>query len=93
MVFNKENGKLIWEHKFQKFPLIPSTSWSTPAVLMDQVILHRMSGIEGFAIKTGNPVWHFDIGTTGCGTPVIIDNTLYVLMHGWCAVKNPFWVK
>jgi outer membrane protein assembly factor BamB len=78
MVFNKSNGELVWEQKFQKYQILPSTGWSTPVVWKDQVIIHRMNGIESFGMNAGNHLWRFDIGTTGCGTPVVIDNTLYV---------------
>jgi outer membrane protein assembly factor BamB len=77
MVFNKANGELIWESGFDKFPFL-SSSWSTPAIWNNQIIIHRINNIMGFDIETGKLIWRFDIATTGCSTPVIIDNTLFV---------------
>ena len=76
MVFNKANGELIWESSFDKFPFLTS-SWSTPAIWNNQIIIHRINSIMGFDIETGKLIWHFDIATGGCSTPVIIDNTLF----------------
>lgn len=78
LCFNKQDGKQIWEYFSPKFPMISSMSWSTPVVWNNQVIIHRMSEIRGINLDNGHSVWNFDIGSTGCATPVVEDNTLYV---------------
>jgi outer membrane protein assembly factor BamB len=78
IVFNKSTGELLWEHHFQKFSIVSSSSWSTPVVWNDQIIIHRSFRVVGVDINSGKPTWHFDIGTVGEATPVIIEDTLYV---------------
>ena len=78
IVFNKSTGELLWEHPFPTSPIVSSASWSTPVVWNNQVIIHRANRVEGVDINSGKPIWHFDIGTIGEATPVIIEDTLYV---------------
>ncbi len=78
MVFNKTNGQLLWEYKFPVSAMITSMSWSTPVIWNDQVIIHRLDEIIGINIDSGEPVWQFDIGSTGVATPVIVGDTLFV---------------
>jgi outer membrane protein assembly factor BamB len=78
MVFDKANGELIWDYAFKIRPMVSSTSWSTPVIWKNQVIIHRLNEIIGIDLETGKQIWNFDIGTTGCGTPVIIEDILYV---------------
>lgn len=78
IVFNKTDGALLWEHHFPKSPIVSSASWSTPVVWNKQVIIHRSNRVEGIDIYSGEATWHYDIGTMGEATPVIIEDTLYV---------------
>ena len=78
MFFDKACGDLLWEHEFQKQRIMRSCSWSTPAIWEDQVIIHRLNNIIGMDINTGKTKWLFEVSTTGCATPVIKENVLYV---------------
>ncbi len=78
LVFNKSNGQLLWEYKFPVSPMITSMSWSTPVIWNDQIIIHRLDEIVGIDIASGEPLWQFDIGSTGVATPVIVGDTLFV---------------
>jgi len=79
LVFDKNNGKLIWKYNFQPYNQFPtSTSYSTPAVWNDQVIIHRLFQLIGISINTGKYLWQYNIGTEGTGTPFIKDDTMFV---------------
>ncbi|MGM0378058.1 MAG: PQQ-binding-like beta-propeller repeat protein [Bacteroidota bacterium] len=79
LVFDKTTGKQIWKYNFHKYNSNPvSTSYSTPAVWNEQVIIHRLGQLIGIDIHTGKYLWHYEIGTEGTGTPVIKDDTLFV---------------
>lgn len=79
LVFDKTTGKQIWKFNFQPYKQHPiSTSYSTPAVWNDQVIIHRLYQLIGIDINTGKYLWHYEIGTEGTGTPVVKDDTLFV---------------
>jgi outer membrane protein assembly factor BamB len=78
LVFNKYNGEQLWEYTFPVTPMITSMSWSTPVIWHDQIIIHRLDEIAGVNMDTGEPIWQFDIGTTGVATPVIVGDTLFV---------------
>ena len=86
LVFDKRNGELLWEHQFPLSPLFNSMSWSTPAIWNDQVIVHRLNTIVGIDLISGKSIWQFDIGSTGCATPVIDNDILYV--NSWMIRGN-----
>jgi len=78
LAFNKHTGQQMWEYKFPVSPMITSMSWSTPVVWKDQIIVHRLDEVVGINMDTGEPVWQFDVGSTGVATPVIVGDTLFV---------------
>ncbi len=78
LAFNKSDGTQLWEFKFPISPMITSMSWSTPVIWNNQAIIHRLDEIAGIDLDTGEPVWHFDVGSTGVATPVVVGDTLFV---------------
>lgn len=78
LAFDKKNGNVLWETKFEKVPLMNSASWSTPVFWKNQLIIHRINKIEGLDIENGERIWQFEIATTGCATPVIEGDKLFI---------------
>ena len=78
IVFNKNDGQLLWEYHFSKSKVVSSASWSTPVIWNNQIIIHRDKGLEGIDIESKKQIWHYRIGTMGEATPVIIMDTLFV---------------
>lgn len=79
LVFDKNSGKQIMQYNLHSYNSNPvSTSYSTPTVWNDQVIIHRLGQLIGIDINTGKYLWHYEIGTEGTGTPVVKDDTLFV---------------
>ncbi len=44
----------------------------------DQVILHTHEGIRAISLSEGKSIWQVNTMTTGCSTPVIFGNNLFV---------------
>jgi len=78
LVFDKRNGQQLWEYHFPGSLMLPSISYSTPVIWNGQVIIHRLDQVIGINIDSGEPVWQFDVGSTGVATPVILGDTLFV---------------
>lgn len=81
LAINKKNGKTVWEHflplrtDIQK---MYSVSHSTPVIWRDQVILHRAFELTALFLKDGSEAWSVGVVSTGIGTPVIMNDTLYL---------------
>lgn len=81
LAINKKNGKTVWEHflplrtDMQK---MFSVSHSTPVIWRDQVILHRAFELTALFLKDGSEAWSVGVVSTGVGTPVIMNDTLYL---------------
>lgn len=78
IVLDKSNGKLLWEHNFDKKKMVSSCGWSTPVIWENQLIIHRNNGIEGVNLDDGKEIFRYQIGTMGESTPVINNDILYV---------------
>ncbi len=55
-----------------------TTSYSTPIVMKDQVVIHRVEEISGYSIRNGSRLWWLPTPTSGISTPVFSQNTLYI---------------
>jgi outer membrane protein assembly factor BamB len=80
LALNKATGTSVWN------VLLPeaykehynNTSYSTPLVVNNQVILHRVREISAYSIKDGSRVWWLPTPTSGVSTPISHQNMLYV---------------
>lgn len=78
LAVNKVTGEIVWSHPHLFGPGIISEGYATPIVWKDQVILHTHEGIRAIKLSDGELVWQVNAATTGCSTPVISGNTLFV---------------
>ncbi|MCH7658848.1 MAG: PQQ-binding-like beta-propeller repeat protein [Bacteroidetes bacterium] len=80
LALDKATGDSVWKvllpevHK-QHYN---TTSYSTPLVMNNQVILHRVQEISGYSIKDGSRLWWLPTPTSGFSTPIFYQNTLYI---------------
>ena len=78
LAVNKVTGETVWKHPHLFGPGILTEGYATPIIWKDQVILHTHEGIRAIALSSGKAVWQVNALTTGCSTPVISGNQLYV---------------
>jgi outer membrane protein assembly factor BamB len=81
LAINIKSGKTVWEHFLTLSHGIQkefSMSYSTPVIWRDQVILHRNMELSSLFLKDGSDAWSMGVVTTGIGTPVIVNDTLYL---------------
>ncbi len=80
LALDKATGASVWK------VLLPevykqhynATSYSTPLVVNNQVILHRVREISAYSIKDGSRVWWLPTPTSGISTPISYQNMLYI---------------
>jgi len=80
LALDKATGASVWK------ALLPeayeehynNTSYSTPLVANNQVILHRVREISAYSIKDGSRVWWLPTPTSGISTPISHQNMLYI---------------
>ncbi len=80
LALDKETGDSVWK------ALLPevnkqhynNTSYSTPLIMNNQVILHRALEISAYSIKDGSRLWWLPTLTSGVSTPIFYQNTLYI---------------
>jgi outer membrane protein assembly factor BamB len=56
----------------------PHSSYSTPVVVGDQVIVHGMMNVTAYDIATGEKRWWVLAPSTGTSTPAVAGNVMYV---------------
>ena len=79
LAVDRKTGKEVWKHRHIFQPaMMAAEGHGTPIVWRDHVILHTHEGIRAINLDNGQLVWQANAQTTGCSTPVIAGDTLYV---------------
>ena len=78
LAVNKVSGEVVWKHPHLFAPGMLTEGYATPILWKDQVILHTHEGMRSIRLADGQLVWQANVQTTGCATPVISGNTLFV---------------
>jgi outer membrane protein assembly factor BamB len=71
-------GETVWKHEHVFQPGILSDGYSTPIAWNNQVIVHTHAGVRAFDIANGALLWQVNARTTGCSTPVLGGDYVYV---------------
>ena len=80
LALDKATGDSVWEvllpevHK-QHYN---NTSYSTPLIMNNQVILHRSFEISAYSLEDGSRLWWLPTPTSGVSTPIFYQNTLFI---------------
>ena len=70
---NYNTNKTEWETKFE------GSFFSTPAATSETVVFGSVDGsVYGLDIRSGAISWKVDVGTPVIGSPVIVDNQVYI---------------
>ena len=80
LALDKETGDSVWK------VLLPevhkehynTTSYSTPLIKNNQVILHRAFEISAYSVKDGSRLWWLPTPTSGVSTPIFYQNTVFI---------------
>ncbi len=79
---DRQNGKIVWEHRRPKDPNYPS-----PVILKaagrDQLFLTGLNLISSFDPKTGEKLWEHPGATTECVTSTVTDGKLVFTTGGY----------
>jgi outer membrane protein assembly factor BamB len=79
MAISKSTGDLVWKVVLPEVSDFPdNSSYSTPVVMNDQVILHRCWEISAYSLNDGSRLWWLPTPTSGVSTPIFNQNTLYI---------------
>ena len=80
LALNKATGASVWNVQLPEVYKghYNSTSYSTPLVVDNQVILHRVREISAYSLIDGSRVWWLPTPTSGISTPISHQNALYI---------------
>jgi len=81
LALNCNSGKIAWTSDLKNPPGLlwdSFSSFATPVIWKDQIIIHRNFGLNSILLKDGTAVWTVGIVSTGVSTPVIEHEVLYV---------------
>jgi len=80
LALDKATGNIIWKESLPELHKdhYNTSSYSTPLVKDNQVILHRAMEISAYSIKDGSRLWWLPTPTSGVSTPIFHQNTLYI---------------
>jgi outer membrane protein assembly factor BamB len=78
LALQRTNGATLWKTSLPQVLIYGAFNHSTPIVLGEQVILHRMGEIVSHSINDGKRLWWVLAPTKGVSTPIIGENKLFV---------------
>ena len=78
LALNKKNGETIWKADLVDLKPFLTTSWATPIVYKDQIVLHRLGEIAAYSSSDGHRIWSIPIQTNGTSTPIIHKGIIYI---------------
>ena len=85
LAVDRRAGTIKWEVAREIMTkTVPHSSYSTPVVVGDQVIVHGMGNVTAYESATGEKRWWVLAPSTGTSTPAVVGDMVYV--GAW----NPF---
>lgn len=81
LAINCSSGKTVWTSELKSPPgslVNYHLSYATPVTWKDQLIIHRIFGLNSIFLKDGSEAWKIGLASSGVGTPVIDGDILYV---------------
>jgi outer membrane protein assembly factor BamB len=87
LALDKKTGKQIWKTQ-QAARFTPNVACTaTPIVAGDQLILHSVHAIQGFAVSDGKLLWQANLSATATSTPVLAGKE--VIVATWTQTGEP----
>lgn len=79
IALNKRTGEIIWKTDLTNAKNnIWTTSFSTPVIYGNQIILHRSAEIASYSAEDGHRIWWIYYLTSGVSTPVTSNDMVYI---------------
>ena len=76
---DRKSGAIKWQ--VQREIMVPApghSSWSTPVVVGDQVVVHGLVNVMAYDVATGEKRWWVRASTGGTSTPAVAGGLVYV---------------
>jgi outer membrane protein assembly factor BamB len=88
LAVDRKTGKQAWKQSYgDPGKGQGAANTSTPAVIGEEVVVHRTGEVAGFELKTGERRWSVKLATSGVATPVGAGETVFV--SGWNNFGEP----
>jgi outer membrane protein assembly factor BamB len=79
LAVDKRTGTIKWQVAREIMTTtVPHSSYSTPVVTGDQVVVHGMENIAAYDVATGEKRWWIRASTSGTSTPAVVGGFIYV---------------
>ncbi len=76
LAVDRSTGEMVWEKVLEQRQW--ASSYSTPVIWRDELIVHRASEVVAYSSSTGERNWSISVATGGTSTPVLGDSLLFV---------------
>ena len=87
LAVNRTTGETVWKHNHVFPPGMFFEGYATPVIWNDQAILHTHAGVRSIGLDNGDLIWQVDTDSTGCSTPVIGEDHVFVAT--WTNLGEP----
>ena len=79
MAVDRRSGTIKWQvARDITSTIAPHSSYSTPVVVGDQIVVHGMMNVTGYDAVTGEKRWWVRVPTSGTSTPAVAGDMVYV---------------
>ena len=79
LAVDRRAGTIKWQTAREIMTkVVPHSSYSTPVVVGDQVVVHGMSNVTAYDAATGEKRWWVLAPSTGTSTPAVVGDMVYV---------------
>jgi outer membrane protein assembly factor BamB len=79
LAVDRRDGTIKWQVSREAITgVAPHSSYSTPVVAGDQIIVHSMMNVISYEVATGQKRWWVRVPTSGTSTPAVVGDMVYV---------------
>jgi len=79
LAVDRRSGTIKWQVARETISTVaPHSSYSTPVVVGDQIVVHGMMNITAYDAATGEKRWWVAAESTGTSTPAVVGEMVYV---------------
>ena len=87
LAVNRHTGDTVWKQPQPQVTKWKATSYSTPVIWNNHVIVHRLGEIVAYRLEDGKRDWAIKAPTNGTSTPVV--NSEFVFVGAWSNLGEP----
>ncbi len=78
LAVDRRSGKTVWKQPQPSKSEFGATSYSTPVLWAEQLVIHQSGEIVAYAATDGTRIWSLSAVTRGTSTPVVGKDALFV---------------